>query len=123
MATDPTALTGQELRGAIIKPLYVERPMKVYAIYEAELTTLSMFSTAVTVCWSVASGAFTVLIDTAIDLSIAVPQDRPKHLVVGAISVAVILAAFVAGKWLSNKQSGQLEEILKTSKVLESPPM
>ena len=119
LITDDAAVIGPATRGAVIKAVHVERQMRVYPIYESELTTLSMFSTAVTVCASIASGTFVFLLSIAWDMatsSDAATQSVGRTTI--GIGVGVIIVSVVLAGWATSKQKSQLQEILRQSSVV-----
>ena len=106
------------ISGAIYKPLHVERQVKIYPIQEHELTTLNMFSTAVTICASFSSGAFIYLLEIYWDLQTS--TDPLVHKMGGkaiAVGSVVMLICLVIGGWALWSKNTELKKILRESRI------
>jgi hypothetical protein len=118
---DATAVFSGSPAGAVYKPLHVERRVKIYPIQEHELTTLSMFSTIVTVCASIASATFGFLLNIALDIATA-PPDTPQAIrdmrwAGVVISAIIILACGGVGVPAFRSKGSELKRILSESTV------
>lgn len=103
--------------GAIYKPLHVERQVKIYPIQEHELTTINMFSSAVTICASIVSGTTVFLLSIAWDLIKSkepMVQKMGWSVIVGGI--VVILISGIVGGWALWSKNTELQKILKETR-------
>lgn len=104
--------------GAIYTPIHVRRTVKIYPIQEHELTTLNMFSSAVTVCASIVSGTAMYLLGIIWDMSATedalVQKVGAKALFVGGF---VILVCVVIGIWAFISKKSELKKILEESET------
>ena len=100
-------------RGAIYRPLHVEREVKIYPIQEHELKAIGLFNAGFTICCSIAAGASTlaasIVWDMAIDQSAA---SSPLGTAALSFCGLLILAAFIGAWWLRNGRQSELEKIL-----------
>ena len=108
-----TSESVETVRGAIYKPLHVEREVKIYPIQEHELKTIGLFNAGFTICCSIAVGAFTfagsIVWDMAVDQSAAAAALGTATLVVCGL---LILASLIGARWLRNGRQSELEKIL-----------
>lgn len=112
--------------GALYTPLHVERRVKIYPIQEHELTTLSLFSTTITVCSSIASATLIFVLGIAWNLATATGAIDPTvrrmsalGITIGAV-VVLICAAIAFGAW--RKRGSELSKILSESRATGLTP-
>ena len=100
-------------RGAIYRPLHVEREVKIYPIQEHELKAIGLFNAGFTICCSIAAGASTlaasIVWDMAIDQNAA---SSPLGNAALSFCGLLIFAAFIAAFWLRNERQSELEKIV-----------
>lgn len=112
------ATTGTS-QGAAYKALYLERHVKIYPIQEHELTTLNMFSSAVTFCASIASATAVFGLNILWDVAIAQSQTA---IAIGKTALAIcgliMVACFVIGRWAYRSRKSELSKILDESRLV-----
>lgn len=102
--------------------IHLVRRVKIYPIQQAELTSLSLFSTIVSVSASIASLSASFLLTTWWSASIS--QDQTTKQVghgAEAICWAVIVGCVGIGGWAIKSRQGQLAEIISESRIIDGP--
>ena len=100
-------------RGAIYRPLHVEREVKIYPIQEHELKAIGLFNAGFTICCSIAAAFVTFAADIVWDMAVAQNAEASS-----AGTGALVLCGFpvavsaIAAYWLRKGRQSELEKIL-----------
>lgn len=100
-------------RGAIYRPLHVEREVKIYPIQEHELKTIGLFNAGFTICCSISAATLTFVAGIVWDTSVA-QNSEASAVGTGALVLCglVITASVFAAFWLRRGRQSELEKIL-----------
>lgn len=123
MGVAASAVFTQVPSGATLRPIYVERQVKIYGVYENELRTLNMFSGIVTIAASMAGVAAGFGLSMVWEW-VKAQDTHTANQAAGFffVTLLVILGCLFLGRWALKEKGGELAAIFKESRVVGSEP-
>ena len=100
-------------RGAIYRPLHVEREVKIYPIQEHELKAIGLFNAGFTICCTIAAASVTFAAGIVWDTAVA-QNAEASSAGTGALDLCGLLftGSVIAACWLRKGRQSELEKIL-----------
>ena len=113
---EPSPTISPIIRGAVCRPVQVDREMKMYLVQENELKIISTFNAQVTLWSSIGVASLTYLFACLWDMC---TSDAGGKVGVGICIIAVVVSivAFGAALWYRRNRNMLLSDIQKATNV------